>query len=62
MTSPYVAFVQRADIYAITTCIDADRLYRDLAVADAATVGRCSCGADVYCAGYLSDGYHRGQP
>ena len=40
----------------------ADRLYRDLAVADAATVGRCSCGADAYCAGYLSNGYHRGQP
>ena len=41
---------------------DADRLYRDLAVAEPITPGRCSCGADAYCAGYLSNGYHRGQP
>ena len=39
-----------------------ERLYRDLVLAKPITPGRCSCGADAYCADYLSVGYHRGQP
>ena len=40
----------------------AERLYHDLVLAEPITPGRCSCGADAYCADYLSSGYHRGQP
>lgn len=39
-----------------------ERLYHDLVLAEPITPGRCSCGADAYCADYLSVGYHRGQP
>ena len=40
----------------------AELLYRELVLAEPITPGRCSCGADAYCADYLSVGYHRGQP
>ena len=40
----------------------AERLYRDLVLAEPITPGRCSCGADAYCSDYLTNGYHKGQP
>lgn len=40
----------------------AERMYRDLVLAEPLAPGRCSCGADAYCSDYLSNGYHRGQP
>ena len=41
----------------------ADRLYRDLVLAEPITPGRCSCGAAAYCSNYLTNGYHKmGQP
>ena len=40
----------------------AERLYRDLVLAEPITPGRCSCGAAAYCSNYLTNGYHKGQP
>ena len=40
----------------------AERLYRDLVLAEPLAPGRCSCGADAYCSDYLTNGYHKGQP
>ena len=40
----------------------AERLYRDLVLAEPITPGRCSCGAAAYCTDYLTNGYHKGQP
>lgn len=39
----------------------AERMYRDLVLAEPITPGRCSCGAAAYCSNYLTNGYHKGQ-